>query len=138
MAKTEKTPGAVLQTFIDKYQINPFFLSKSISMNYKLICDILKGKAKITVPTALRLGKYFGNTHQFWLDLQISSEINKLSADKKFQTVLKNIPKAEIQKSSVKEKQAKRKPNTLREKRKKAAKIPGAKKTFGKRKTHKR
>jgi antitoxin HigA-1 len=133
MAKTEKTPGAVLQTFIDKYQINPFFLSKSISMNYKVICDILKGKAKITVPTALRLGKYFGNSHNFWLDMQISSEISKLSADKKFQTVLKNIPKAEKQNSSVKDKSSKRKTNTLREKRKKAAKIPGAKKTFGKR-----
>jgi antitoxin HigA-1 len=134
MAKSEKTPGAVLQTFIDKYQINPFSLSKSISMNYKAVCDILKGKARITVPTALRLGKYFGNSHNYWLDLQITSEINKLSADKKFQTILKNIPKAEIKKSSTKEKQAKRKSNTLREKRKKAAKIPGAKKTFGKRK----
>jgi len=134
MAKTEKTPGAVLQTFIDKYQINPFSLSKSTGIYYKTIRDIISGSARITVPTALRLGKYFGTTPQFWLDLQISSEINKLSADKKFQTVLKNIPKAEIQKSSAKEKQAKRKPSTLREKRKKAAKIPGSKKTFGKRK----
>jgi len=67
-------------------------------MNYKAICDILKGKARITVPTALRLGKYFGNSHHYWLDLQISSEINKLSADKKFQTIIKNIPKAEKQK----------------------------------------
>jgi hypothetical protein len=60
--------------------------------------------------------------------------VYKLSADKKFQTALKNIPKAEIKKSSAKEKPAKRKPNTLSEKRKKAAKIPGVKKTFGKRK----
>jgi antitoxin HigA-1 len=138
MAKTEKTPGAVLQTFIDKYQINPFSLSKSISMNYKTIRDILNGSARITVPIALRLGKYFGNTPQFWLDKQITLEFNKLAADKKFQSVLKNIPKAEIQKTPLKEKPVKRKLNTLREKRKKAAKIPGAKKSFGKRKTHKR
>jgi antitoxin HigA-1 len=137
MIKTEKTPGAVLQSFIDKYQINPFSLSKSISMNYKTIRDILNGSARITVPIALRLGKYFGNTPQFWLDKQITLEFNKLAADKKFQSVLKNIPKAEIQKSPPKEKSAKRKPNTLREKRKKAAKIPGAKKSFGKR-THKK
>lgn len=134
MAKTEKTPGAVLQTFIDKYQINPFFLSKSTGIYYKTIRDIISGSARITVPIALRLGKYFGTTPQFWLDLQISSEINKLSADKKFQTVLKNIPKAEIKKSPLREKPAKRKLKTLREKRKKAAKIPGAKKPFGKRK----
>jgi addiction module HigA family antidote len=134
MIKTDKTPGAVLQTFIDKYQINPFSLSKSISMNYKTIRDILNGSARITVPIALRLGKFFGNTPQFWLDKQITLEFNKLATDKKFQSVLKNIPKAEKQKSSAKEKPAKRKPNTLREKRNKAAKIPGAKKSFGKRK----
>jgi len=134
MAKSEKNPGAVLQAFIDKYQINPFSLSKSSGIYYKTIRDIISGSARITVPTALRLGKYFGTTPQFWLDLQISSEIKKLSADKKFQTSLKNITKAEKQKSSAKDKTTKRKTNTLRAKRKKAAKIPGAKKTFGRRK----
>jgi len=132
MAKTDKTPGAVLQSFIDKYQINPFSLSKSISLNYKTVLDILKGKAKITVPTALRLGKYFGNTSHFWLDKQLTSEFNKLSADKKFQSILNNIPKAQILKSTAKDKSAKRKLNTLSEKRKKAAKIPGAKKSASK------
>ncbi|MDR2597163.1 MAG: HigA family addiction module antidote protein [Treponema sp.] len=129
MAKTEKNPGAVLQTFIDKYQINPFSLSKSAGIYYKTIRDIISGSARITVPIALRLGKFFGTTPQFWLDLQISSEIKKLSADKKFQSKLKNITKAGKQKSSVKEKSAKRKTKTLREKRKKAVKIPGAKKS---------
>jgi len=134
MIKTDKTPGAVLQTFIDKYKINPFSLSKNISVSYKTIRDILKGSARITVPIALRLGKYFGNTPQFWLDKQITLEFNKLAADKKFQSVLKNISKAEIQKTPPKEKQAKRKPNTLSEKRKKAAKTPGAKKSIRRRK----
>jgi len=138
MKKTNSTPGAVLQSFIDKYQINPFFLSKSISMNYKTIRDIINGSARITVPIALRLGKYFGNTPQFWLDKQLTLDFNKLAADKKFQSVLKNIPKVEKSKSAAKEKPAKRKPNTLREKRKKAAKIPGAKKSIGKRRTHKK
>jgi len=137
MIKTDKTPGAVLQSFLDKYQLNPFSLSKSLSMSYKTIRDILNGSARITVPIALRLGKFFGNTPQFWLDKQISLEFNKLAADKKFQSALKNIPKAEIQKTSLKEKPAKRKSNTLREKRKKASKIPGAKKSLGKR-THKK
>jgi len=137
MLKTDKTPSAVLQAFIDKYQMNPFSLSKSIRMNYKTIRDILNGKAKITVSTALRLGKFFGNTPHFWLDKQLTSEFNELSADKKFQSILRKIPKAEKQKSTAKEKPAKRKTNTLREKRKKAAKIPGAKKSVSKR-THKK
>jgi len=137
MVETDKTPGAVLQSFIDKYRINSFSLSKSVRINYKTIQDILKNKAKISVSIALRLGKFFGNTPHFWLDKQLTSEFNKLTADKKFQSILKKIPRAEKQKSVAKDKPIKRKLNTLREKRKQAAKIPGAKKSVRKR-THKK
>ena len=34
------------------------------------ILEIAKGKRAITADTAVRLGRYFGNTAQFWLDLQ--------------------------------------------------------------------
>jgi antitoxin HigA-1 len=34
------------------------------------ITDILNGRRSITADTALRLGRYFGNRAQFWLDLQ--------------------------------------------------------------------
>jgi addiction module HigA family antidote len=137
MTKIQNTPGAVLQSFIDKYQINPFLLSKEIKLNYKTVLDIIKGKAKITVPTALKLGKYFDNSPHYWLDLQLASEINKLSADKKFLSTIKNIQKVETPKTALRGKPAKRdkparqKSNTLSEKRKKAAKVPGAKKTAG-------
>jgi antitoxin HigA-1 len=34
------------------------------------ITDILNARRSITADTALRLGRYFGNSPQFWLDLQ--------------------------------------------------------------------
>jgi addiction module HigA family antidote len=34
------------------------------------ITDILNGRRAITADTAVRLGRYFGNSAQFWLDLQ--------------------------------------------------------------------
>ena len=34
------------------------------------ITDILNGRRAITADTALRLGRYFGNSPRFWLDLQ--------------------------------------------------------------------
>jgi addiction module HigA family antidote len=131
MVKIQDTPGAVLQSFIEKYQINPFQLSKEISLNYKTVLDILKGKAKITVPTATKLGKYFDNPPQYWLDKQLASEVYKLSVDKKFLSVIKNINKVEKPKSVPMNKPAKQKTKTLSEKRKKAAKVPGAKKARG-------
>ena len=34
------------------------------------ITDILNGRRSISADTAVRLGRYFGNSAQFWLDLQ--------------------------------------------------------------------
>jgi addiction module HigA family antidote len=137
MSKTEKTPGSVLQLFLDEYQINPFLLSKEIQLSYQTVLNILKGKGKITVPTALRLGKYFDNSPLFWLDIQLSSEVSELSTDKKFLSVMKNIPKAKKPagkaSAGTKAKPAKSKTNALSAKRKKAAKVPGAKPARGKR-----
>jgi addiction module HigA family antidote len=93
MAKTEKPPGEVLQSFIEKYRINSSILSRDIKLNYKTVLDILKEQARITIPTAIKLSKYFGTTPNYWIDLQIQSEIDKISTDKKFQSVLRTIPK---------------------------------------------
>ena len=138
MPKTanHKTPGIVLQSFIDKNEINPFIVSKALDVAYQSVTNILKGKARITVSMALRLAAYFGNTPQFWLDTQNTAEIEELTSDKKFMSAIKKIPK--VQKTAAKEKKetktkiGKRKLNTLAEKRKKALKTPGAKIPKGK------
>ncbi len=39
------------------------------------ITDILNGRRSISADTAVRLGRYFGNSAQFWLDLQSQYEI---------------------------------------------------------------
>jgi addiction module HigA family antidote len=39
------------------------------------ITDILNGRRSITADTAVRLGLYFGNGAQFWLDLQGQHDI---------------------------------------------------------------
>jgi len=131
MPKTVKTPASVLKSFIDKYQINPFSLSKSIHLNYQTILRILKGDGKITVPTALRLGKFFGVSPAYWIDIQFASEINELAKSKKFISMIQSIPKAQMPaeqtKTTPKTKTVRRKTKKLSEKRGKAAKTPGAK-----------
>ena len=126
MPKTEKTSASVLQSLIDEYQINAFSLSKSISFDYKTLLNILKGKGKITVPTALKLGKYFGQSPSYWIDIQSESEISELSKDKKFMSILNSIPKAQKPSAKAKPTSGKAKTKTLAEKRKEAAKVPGA------------
>ncbi len=44
------------------------------------ITEILKGRRCITADTALRLSKYFGNSAQFWLGLQMDYDLRKEKA----------------------------------------------------------
>jgi len=131
-----KNPGEVLQSFIDEYQINAFALSKSIKVAYQSVTNILTGKGRISVHIALRLGQYFGNSPKYWLDVQASYEIDDLSADKNFVSAIKSIPKAEKPSGKIKKETKaetpRNKSNTLAGKRKKAAKVPGAKKAKAK------
>jgi len=134
MPKTAKiqTPGAVLQSYIEDYKINAFSLSKSIEVAYQSITNILKDKGRISTNIAMRLGQYFGNTPQYWLDIQSSSEIAVLSADKKFVKTLKSIPKVNKSKGKVKQGTVSRKKAAESAGRKKnAVKSKGLKKARG-------
>ena len=139
MPKTakSKTPGEILQSFIEEYQINAFLLSKEIMVNYQTITNILKGKARITVKVALRLAAYFGNSPKYWIDIQASSEIDELSSDKKFLSIIKNISQAKkpsgTSKIEKKVKFLKKNDKTFSKKGIKADKSSSAKKTNGKR-----
>ena len=44
--------------------------------------DILNGRRAITADTAVRLGRYFGNGAQFWLDLQGQYDIGVVEREK--------------------------------------------------------
>jgi addiction module HigA family antidote len=46
------------------------------------ITDILNGRRSITADTALRLGRYFGNRAQFWLDLQSQYDIALIESER--------------------------------------------------------
>jgi antitoxin HigA-1 len=46
------------------------------------ITDILNGRGGISADTAVRLGRYFGNRPQFWLDLQGQYEIALVERDR--------------------------------------------------------
>jgi addiction module HigA family antidote len=50
-------------------------LSLDIGVPSGRITDILNARRSITADTAVRLGRYFGNSAQFWLDLQSQYDI---------------------------------------------------------------
>jgi addiction module HigA family antidote len=44
--------------------------------------DIVRGKRGISANTALRLGRYFGTSAQFWLNLQNRYDLAEAARDK--------------------------------------------------------
>jgi len=127
-----QTPATVLQTLMEEYQLNTFSLSKSIHLSNSAVRLLVIGKAKITVSTALRFAKFFGQTPAYWLDLQREADLNEASKDKELQELLKKITKPK--KPAAPKPETSKKPGkkqTLSDKRKKAAKIPGARTAKG-------
>jgi len=58
------------------------------------ITDILNGRRSITADTAVRLGLFFGNSAQFWLDLQGQYDIAVIQRDRGAEIVRQVRPAA--------------------------------------------
>jgi len=93
MSKSPKAPGSVLLSLIEKYQLNPYALSREISLSYSAVRQIISGESKITAQTAFRLAKFFGQSPTFWLDLQRDMDIQEAEKNKKLSAILKGIKK---------------------------------------------
>jgi addiction module HigA family antidote len=64
-------PGEILiEEFLKPMGISQYRLSKDISVPPRRINEIVHGKRSISADTALRLGRFFGVSPQFWLNLQ--------------------------------------------------------------------
>ena len=64
-------PGEILmEEFLEPMGISQYRLAKDISVPPRRINEIVHGKRSITADTALRLGRFFSMSPQFWLNLQ--------------------------------------------------------------------
>ncbi len=65
-------PGEMLaKEFLGPMGITQRDLSDGIHVPYQRVNEIVNGRRGITASTALRLAKYFGNSEEFWLFLQL-------------------------------------------------------------------
>ena len=69
-------PGEVLmEEFLKPMGISQYRLAKDISVPPRRINEIVHGKRAVTADTALRLGRFFGMSPQFWLNLQTRHDL---------------------------------------------------------------
>lgn len=64
-------PGEVLmEDFILPLGITQHRVAVAVGVPPRRINEIVHGQRRITADTALRLGRYFGTSAQFWINLQ--------------------------------------------------------------------
>jgi addiction module HigA family antidote len=63
-------PGRILRRELRTRNLSANALARALRVPPGRIVDILNAKRSISAETALRLGRYFGNDPQFWVNLQ--------------------------------------------------------------------
>ena len=71
-------PGEMLrEEFLIPMNITQRELAEAIHVPYQRINELVNQKRGVTPSTALRLGKFFGVSPDFWLNLQMRCELFK-------------------------------------------------------------
>ena len=90
------TPGEMLKDeFLMEYGLSQNQLAKAVGISPNRIAEIVNNRRRITADTALRLGLYFGNSPEFWMNLQTHYDL-KLARQNMKPADAKRIRQAEL------------------------------------------
>jgi addiction module HigA family antidote len=65
------TPGDMLKhEFLSEYGLSQNELAQAIGVSPNRIAEIVNNRRRITADTAVRLALFFGNSPEFWMNLQ--------------------------------------------------------------------
>ncbi|RDD95242.1 addiction module antidote protein, HigA family [Acidovorax sp. BoFeN1] len=73
-------PGEVLAQRLEAVGVSPTELARQLGVPANRITQIINGKRGITGDSALRLAHWFGDTPQFWMDLQSRCDLELAKA----------------------------------------------------------
>ena len=69
-------PGEVLkEDFLKPMKLSQYALAKAIGVPQMRISELVNAKRAVTPDTALRLGRYFGTSAEFWLGMQATYDL---------------------------------------------------------------
>ena len=76
MARTPIHPGEILGDELEEIGLSAKKLADMIEVPPNRLYQLLAGKRSMTADTALRLGRYFGMSADFWMNLQSAYELD--------------------------------------------------------------
>jgi len=87
------TPGEILlEEYLKPMGISQNAMAKAIGVAPRAINEIVQGKRAITPRMSIRFGTFFGQSDQFWHNIQVECEFRALKRERKQLT--KNISPA--------------------------------------------
>ena len=87
-------PGETLREGLDALGMSAAELARRIEVPVNRITEILNGRRSITGDTALRLGRFFGTSGEFWLNLQKLYELRL--AERKNGPAIARLPTLDV------------------------------------------
>ena len=79
LKKNPSHPGEVLkELYLDPLDMSPIALAKRLHVPRTRIERLVKGETALTADTAMRLARFFGNTPEFWMNLQRAWELARV------------------------------------------------------------
>ena len=70
-------PGEILrEEFLEPLGLSVYALAKALKLPRSRVNDVARGRRAISADTALRLGRYFGTSAAFWLNLQSAHDLD--------------------------------------------------------------
>tara|TARA_A100001391_G_C4957904_1_gene249051 strand:- start:148 stop:471 length:324 start_codon:yes stop_codon:yes gene_type:complete len=90
MIRTGHHPGEILAQRLEAVGVSPTELARQLGVPANRITQIVNGKRGITGDSALRLAHWFGDTPQFWMNLQSQYELELAEAESG--SVIKLLP----------------------------------------------
>lgn len=90
-------PGEILlEEFLIPLNLSQNQLARELCVPPRRINEIILGKRSVTADTSIRLGKYFGLSHSFFIGLQTDYDMEE--KEKELKKVLAKIPTLKIKK----------------------------------------
>lgn len=88
-------PGEVLlEEFLKPLKITQYRLAKHLGIPESRVSEIVNGDRGVTADTALRLAQFFGTSHELWLNLQHSYDVEEVKRAKGRE--IRRIPRFEL------------------------------------------
>ena len=75
-------PGRLLKRELEARRLSANRLALALGVPSGRVTDILNARRSITAETAVRLGRYFGNSPRFWLALQSQYDTAQVERDR--------------------------------------------------------